>query len=265
MKLKNSFFYTLRENVKDEDSTSGNLLVRSGMVKKSSSGVYMYMPMGYRVLKKIENIIREEMDKTGAQELLMPSLIPEDVYIQVKGKVVGIETIGAGPKARLSAKFVDETGMVELVFFKGLKWIKETLHFNKEYVIFGKPSLFKNTYNFAHPDFEPIEVFMVQQAQQTEKFSPLYNTSEKMKNSFLNSKAISKLTRTLLSQTRGYIHENLPPYIIERFKLISHEDALIQIHFPSSPELLAKAKARLKFEELFYMQLEHQLMKNFRT
>ncbi len=189
----------------------------------------------------------------------------EDVYIQVKGKVVGIETIGAGPKARLSAKFVDETGMVELVFFKGLKWIKETLHFNKEYVIFGKPSLFNNTYNFAHPDFEPLEVFMVQQAQQPEKFSPQYNTSEKMKNSFLNSKAISKLTRTLLSQTRGYIHENLPPYIIERFKLISHEDALIQIHFPLSPEILAKAKARLKFEELFYMQLEHQLMKNFRT
>ncbi len=82
MKLKNSFFYTLRENVKDEDSQSGNLLVRSGMIKKSSSGVYMYMPMGYKVLKKIEAIIRDEMDKTGAQELLMPSLIPEDVYVQ---------------------------------------------------------------------------------------------------------------------------------------------------------------------------------------
>lgn len=229
--------------------------------------------------KKAE-VLKKELGITTYQDLLtyypyryvdkshfvkIRDINSEDIYIQVKGKVVGIETIGAGPKARLSAKFVDETGMVELVFFKGLKWIKETLLVNKEYVIFGKPSLFKNTYNFAHPDFELIEVFMVQQAQQTEKFSPLYNTSEKMKNSFLNSKAISKLTRTLLSQTRGYIHENLPPYIIERFKLISHENALIQIHFPSSPELLAKAKARLKFEELFYMQLEHQLMKNFRT
>lgn len=81
MKLKNNFFYTLRENVKDEDSTSGNLLVRSGLVKKSSAGVYMYMPLGYKVLKNIENIIRDEMNASGAQEVLMPSLIPEEVYI----------------------------------------------------------------------------------------------------------------------------------------------------------------------------------------
>lgn len=105
MKLKNSFFYTLRENVKDEDSTSGNLLVRSGMVKKSSSGVYMYMPMGYRVLKKIENIIREEMDKTGAQELLMPSLIPEDVYIQ-SGRREGFGSSMFSLKDRFDKPFV---------------------------------------------------------------------------------------------------------------------------------------------------------------
>ncbi|MCI8271188.1 MAG: proline--tRNA ligase [Erysipelotrichaceae bacterium] len=80
MKLSNSFFYTMRENAKDEDSTSGNLLVRAGMIKKSSSGIYMIMPMGKRVLKKIEDIVREEMDKTGAQELLMPAMIPEEVY-----------------------------------------------------------------------------------------------------------------------------------------------------------------------------------------
>lgn len=80
MKLSNSFFYTMRENAKDEDSTSGNLLVRAGMIKKSSSGIYMIMPMGKRVLKKIEEIVREEMDKTGAQELLMPAMIPEEVY-----------------------------------------------------------------------------------------------------------------------------------------------------------------------------------------
>ena len=80
MKLSNSFFYTIRENAKDEDSTSGNLLVRAGMIKKSSSGIYMIMPMGKRVLHKIENIVREEMDAAGAQELLMPALIPEEVY-----------------------------------------------------------------------------------------------------------------------------------------------------------------------------------------
>lgn len=80
MKLSNSFFYTLRENVKEEDSTSGNLLVRAGMIKKSSSGIYMIMPMGKRVLKKIEEIVREEMDAAGAQELLMPAMIPEEIY-----------------------------------------------------------------------------------------------------------------------------------------------------------------------------------------
>ena len=81
MRLSNSFFYTLRENAKDEDSISSNLLVRAGMIKKSSNGVYMIMPMGKKVLSKIEDIVRDEMDKHGAQELLMPALIPEDVYI----------------------------------------------------------------------------------------------------------------------------------------------------------------------------------------
>ena len=80
MKLSKSYFYTLRENVKDEDSTSGNLLVRAGMIKKSSCGIYMIMPMGKRVLKKIEEIVREEMDAAGAQELLMPAMIPEEIY-----------------------------------------------------------------------------------------------------------------------------------------------------------------------------------------
>jgi len=105
MKLKNSFFYTLRESVKDEDSGSGNLLVRSGMIKKSSSGVYMYMPMGYKVLKKIEAIIREEMDRTGAQELLMPSLIPEDVYIQ-SGRRAGFGNSMFSLKDRFQKPFV---------------------------------------------------------------------------------------------------------------------------------------------------------------
>ncbi|MBQ9037504.1 MAG: proline--tRNA ligase, partial [Erysipelotrichaceae bacterium] len=81
MKLNNSYFYTLRENPNDEESTSGALLIRGGYIKKSSSGIYMYLPLGYKVLNNIQNIIREEMDKTGCQELLMPCLLPEDYYI----------------------------------------------------------------------------------------------------------------------------------------------------------------------------------------
>ena len=81
MKLKNSYFFTLREDVKDEDSVSGNLLVRAGFIKKNSAGVYMMLPLGFKVMQNIESIIREEMDATGCQELLMPSLIPEDIYV----------------------------------------------------------------------------------------------------------------------------------------------------------------------------------------
>ena len=81
MRLKNSYFFTLREDAKDEDSISSNLLVRGGFIKKSSAGIYMMLPMGWRIMQKIMNIIRDEMDKTGCQELLMPALIPEDIYI----------------------------------------------------------------------------------------------------------------------------------------------------------------------------------------
>ena len=86
MRLKNNFFYTIREDIKDEDSVSGNLLVRSGMIKKCSSGVYMYLPLGYKVLKNIEKIIREEMDNSGAQELIMPSLISEEYFTKSKSQ-----------------------------------------------------------------------------------------------------------------------------------------------------------------------------------
>jgi len=189
----------------------------------------------------------------------------EEVFIQIRGKVIGMEIIGIGAKARLSVNFADQTGKVELVFFKGIKWIKESIKQGKEYVIFGKPSLFKGNYNFAHPDIEPLETYLASQENLTQKFSPLYNTSEKMKNAFLNSKAISNLMRVLIGQVKGYIAESLPKYIIDNYHLISLEEALIQIHFPSSTELLSKAKARLKFEELFFMQLEHQLLKTIRV
>jgi ATP-dependent DNA helicase RecG len=189
----------------------------------------------------------------------------EDVYIQIRGKVVGMEVIGIGQKGRLSVKLADQTGMVELVFFKGIKWIRESLTQGKEYVIFGKPNLYKGNYNFAHPDIEPLETYISSQENLSQKFSPLYNTSEKMKNAFLNSKGISNLMRTLIGQVKGYIIESLPNYIIEKYHLVSLEEALIQIHFPTSTELLSKAKTRLKFEELFFMQLEHQLLKTIRV
>lgn len=184
-----------------------------------------------------------------------------EIYIQVVGKIVDTELIGNGRSTRLIAKLADDTGVIDLVFFKGLKWVKESLIIGNYYVIFGKPTLFNNEYNFAHPEFESL---VSHQQQEAEKFSPQYNTSEKMKNSFLNSKAISKLTKTLI-QNIDYLPETLPKYIIQQLNLISYEEALKQIHFPKTPELLERAKTRLKFEELFFLQLENQVMKNHRV
>lgn len=184
-----------------------------------------------------------------------------EIYIQVVGKIVDTELIGNGRSTRLVAKLADDTGVIDLVFFKGLKWVKESLIIGNYYVIFGKPTLFNNEYNFAHPEFESL---VSHQQQEAEKFSPQYNTSEKMKNSFLNSKAISKLTKTLI-QNIDYLPETLPKYIIQQLNLISYEEALKQIHFPKTPELLERAKTRLKFEELFFLQLENQVMKNHRV
>lgn len=184
-----------------------------------------------------------------------------EIYIQVVGKIVDTELIGNGRSTRLVAKLADDTGVIDLVFFKGLKWVKESLIIGNYYVIFGKPTLFNNEYNFAHPEFESL---VSHQQQEAEKFSPQYNTSEKMKNSFLNSKAISKLTKTLI-QNIDYLPETLPKYLIQQLNLISYEEALKQIHFPKTPELLERAKTRLKFEELFFLQLENQVMKNHRV
>ena len=105
MKLKNSYFYTIRENVKDEDSISGNLLVRGGFVKKNSSGVYMYLPLGLRVLNNIQAIIRKHMNDAGAQEVLMPSLIPEEVY-QASGRRQGFGSSMFALKDRFDKPFV---------------------------------------------------------------------------------------------------------------------------------------------------------------
>jgi len=123
MKLKNNYFFTLREDVKDEDSTSGNLLVRSGMIKKSSSGVYMYLPLGYRVLKNIENIIREEMNKVGSLELLMPTLISKDIY-EASGRVAAFGNSVFGLKDRFARDYILGPTHEELFTIASLSNIK---------------------------------------------------------------------------------------------------------------------------------------------
>ncbi|MDR1847466.1 MAG: ATP-dependent DNA helicase RecG [Bacteroidales bacterium] len=184
----------------------------------------------------------------------------EEVYIQIKGRVISKEII-TGKANRLSVRFADETGSTELVFFKGLKWMIEALKEGEYYVIFGKPSKFQNSFNFVHPEFELLNKHL---AAPPEHFSPMYSTTEAMKNAFLNSKTLSKIIRSAFALIGHGIEETLPEYIIKKYSLSSRANALFQIHFPDSTENLEKAKMRLKFEELFFMQLEHQITKSNR-
>ncbi len=183
-------------------------------------------------------------------------------YIQLKGKISSIKQIGENRGRRLTAQFSDDTGSVELVWFRGIKWIKESVKDNTEYIVFGKPALFNNKYNIAHPEIEPTDK---EEDSLGESLQPFYNSTEKLKAKGLGNKAIGKLTKNLLIRAEGILNETLSPEIINNLKLISRDEALVNIHFPSSQQLLARAQSRLKFEELFFIQLKllrHKINRN---
>lgn len=171
-------------------------------------------------------------------------------YIQLKGRITFFEEVGEGRARRLVAKFTDGTGFIDLVWFKGLKFIVDKYKLNTEYIIFGKPTLFGNRLNIAHPDMDSAEEFTDKNAG----LFGLYTTTEKMKNNFLNSKAIQKVMLNLLHSVKQPFPETLSPDIVHQAQLISLDEALRNIHFPQNPEILRKAEYRLKFEELFYVQ-----------
>src|SRR6056297_189034 len=179
-------------------------------------------------------------------------LNPELPHIQLKGKIIGFEYIGGGRKKRLVAYFTDGTGTIELVWFRGLSYIQKSLEPNKEYIVFGKPGYFGGKYNIIHPE---IEDSIKNQQVIKAKLQAHYSTTEKLKKNYLPSRAIAKLVNNLLLQLKDKIHETFPEYLIQKYKLISLPDALFNIHFPQNAEILKKAIYRLKFEELFYIQL----------
>ena len=172
--------------------------------------------------------------------------------VQIVGRIVRFEQAGFGNKKRLTAIFSDETGMVELVWFKGIKWVEKSLKLNVPFLVFGKATLFNGRFNIAHPE---IEEYKPDVEKIKSSFEAAYNTTEKLKNSFLTSKAIHKLQLTLALQLSNSIDETLPAHIIDKYKLMTLPEALKQIHFPVSAPILQKAQYRLKFEELFYVQL----------
>jgi ATP-dependent DNA helicase RecG len=182
-------------------------------------------------------------------------------YVQLKGKIIRTELLGEKFAKRFVAYLKDDTGIIELVWFQGAKWLEGKFKPDIEYVILGKPSEFRGKYNITHPD---VDLANDESVKLNAVLQPVYPSTEKLKSKGLDSKGILKLQEVLIPQLQHKIEETLPESIISQYKLISKELACKQIHFPENPELLKKAELRLKFEELFYIQLKLLKSKHFR-
>jgi ATP-dependent DNA helicase RecG len=177
----------------------------------------------------------------------------DNIYYQIAGRIDNIKSFGSPRLTRITANLTDETGTIELVWFKGLKWIKTRFLPNQKYLLFGKASSFNNKFNFVHPD---IEDFNPDDFTQGESLQGVYNTTEMMKTQGLGTKSIAKLVKTLLFQVKESIQEVFPKYILEKETLISRSAAYFNIHLPSDPHQLQLSVNRLKFEEHFFFQLQ---------
>ena len=179
---------------------------------------------------------------------------PLSQYVQLKGILKDIDVVGEKHKKRMIANLVDESGSIELVWFAGVKWMKETLVEGKEYIVFGKPTVFGKKLNIVHPDITSTED---EKKSPAGILQPFYPSTEKLKAKSLDSRGISRLTRTLFQQvTPSDLPEIIPNYILDKFRLPSRFNSFQQVHFPTNEYELERARQRLKFEELFFIQLK---------
>ena len=201
-------------------------------------------------------------------------------YVQLCGQIFSFDTIGEGRNKRLIAHFADGTGSIDLVWFQSIKYVAKTYDCRKSYIVFGKPTVFNGHIQIAHPEIENAPENLKPQARTTgnlfeestsnaniqqealdaqptvfKGLCPSYNTSEKMKRSGLTSAGMAKLTANMFKLLKEPLAETLPPYIAQQHRLMSYDDAIRNIHYPTSPDALRHAQLRLKFEELFYVQL----------
>jgi ATP-dependent DNA helicase RecG len=232
----NSFLQTKIEYLKGVGAAKAELLQKEYNIFSFNDLLY-YFP--YRHIDRSKTYQISQLDDTMQ-------------YIQLKGTVSNLRTIGQGPGARLVANFGDGTGSIELIWFQGQKWIKDSLLAGKVYVVFGKLTEFNRTFSMVHPSME--DPALVNEKLYL-KMMPLYNASEKAKKRGVDTKFLMKLTNTLLTDARLQMEENLPDYLVSKHKLMSRKQAMMQIHFPESFQLLHAAEQRLKFEELFFNQL----------
>ena len=183
-------------------------------------------------------------------------------FVQIKGKIIKSEDIGRGRAKRLIAHLEDDTGIIKLVWFKGTRWIKSSLKLNVEYLVFGKPTAFKNTFNIVHPETDLWEDYN-QKAHVG--LQGVYHSSEKLSAKGLNSRGILKLIKNLIPLLKNDIDENLSEKIIKELNLPSKEEALVDIHLPKDNTDFIRAQKRLKFEEFFFLQLHLLKLKLIRT
>ncbi|MDU1889834.1 MAG: ATP-dependent DNA helicase RecG [Dysgonomonas sp.] len=172
-------------------------------------------------------------------------------YIQLRGRITSFETQGEGRKKRLVAKFTDGTGVIDLIWFQGGKFITDKYKLNLPYIVFGKPTLFGERFNIAHPDIDPY----ISEDERPSGLMPYYNTTEKMKNHYLNSKTMQKIMAAAFNGAVRDMGETLPERVIREAKVMPLPQAIKNVHFPENATLLREAQYRLKFEELFYIQL----------
>ncbi len=174
------------------------------------------------------------------------------LYVQLRGQILSLKSSGHSKGARMTAQFVDDAGSVELIWFAGLKWLQGKYKPGQEYVVFGKPTVYNGKINIAHPETEEITD---ENLKRTSALQPMYSSSERSKMKGLDSKGIMKLQKTISLLVESKIPETLPEKIIDNLKLLSREETLKQIHFPSNPQIVLRAEARIKFEEFLYIQL----------
>ncbi len=173
--------------------------------------------------------------------------------VQIIGKIINIKTVEQKRGKRLVATFVDDTGTLELVWFQGHKWIRESLQLNVPMVIFGKVNVFNNTYSMPHPE---MELLKTHEQSLRSALQPVYPSTEALANKGVTNRVINKMMEQLFLETQNLFAETLPDYLIAELKLVPKKTALFNIHFPQSADALAKAQFRLKFEELFFIQLQ---------
>lgn len=237
--MQNNLLETPIEYLKGVGPQRGELLRKELSIHKYGDLINLYPN---RYIDRTRYYKVNELQPTNSSE------------VQIVGKIIHIKTVEFGKgKKRLSATFVDDTGEMELVWFQGIKWIRESLKINIPYVIFGKTNSFNGQFSMPHPEMELLEEH---KASLRSAMQPVYPSTEKLANKGISNKVVNKMMQQLFIETHALFTETLPANLLEELQLIPKNAALFNVHFPKSQELLSKAQFRLKFEELFFIQLQ---------